>query len=81
MDRSALYSFIRVHRYGVVASVGENGKPESELVGIATTLELEIVFDTVKTSRKYGNLIARPRWPRYSDYGQKPPLIEEVRLV
>jgi hypothetical protein len=29
-------------------------------VGIATTTELEIVFDTVKSSRKYPNLIERP---------------------
>jgi hypothetical protein len=29
-------------------------------VGIATTPELEIIFDTVKSSRKYPNLVERP---------------------
>jgi hypothetical protein len=29
-------------------------------MGIATTPQLEIIFDTVKSSRKYPNLIARP---------------------
>jgi pyridoxine/pyridoxamine 5'-phosphate oxidase len=48
------------HRYGVVSSISRNGIPQSALVGIATTPDLEIVFDTVKTSRKYPNLIERP---------------------
>jgi hypothetical protein len=34
--------------------------PSSALLGIAITPELEIIFDTVKSSRKYPNLIARP---------------------
>ena len=126
------------HRYGVVSSVAADGTPQSALVGIATTPDLEIVFDTVKSSRKYPNLIARPscslvvgwsgeqtvqfegvaeeptgaelercqqayfavwpdgrahlawpgiayflvrpRWIRYSDYDQRPPLIEEITL-
>lgn len=29
-------------------------------MGIAITPELEIIFDTVKSSRKYPNLVARP---------------------
>ncbi len=135
MVRVALYSFLSQHRYGVVSSISPAGTPQSALVGIATTPDLEIVFDTVKSSRKYPNLIARPacsfvvgwageqtvqfegiaaepkvpelkhyqemyfavwpdgpsrlswpgithfvvrpRWIRYSDYDQRPPLIEE----
>jgi hypothetical protein len=123
-------------RYGVVSSMSRDGSPQSALVGIATTPELEIVFDTLNSSRKYQNLIecpscslvvgwdgeqtvqyegiaaepkgaelkqyqeayfavwpdcvahlswpgiayfvVRPRWIRYSDYDQKPPLIEEM---
>jgi general stress protein 26 len=61
MDRFKLYSFMSRHRYGVVSSVSEDGLPQSALVGIATTSELEIIFDTVKASRKYSNLIARPQ--------------------
>jgi pyridoxine/pyridoxamine 5'-phosphate oxidase len=129
---------MRQHRYGVVSSISRSGTPQSALVGIATTPELEIVFDTVKTSRKYPNLIersscsfvvgwsgeqtvqfegiaeepagaelkrcqkiyfavwpegrehlnwpgiayfvVRPRWIRYSDYDQSPPLIEEFTM-
>jgi pyridoxine/pyridoxamine 5'-phosphate oxidase len=138
MDRVALYSFMSQHRYGVVSSISPTGTPQSALVGIATGPDLEIVFDTVKSSRKYPNLIARPacsfvvgwageqtvqfegiatqpkglelkhyqdiyfavwpdgparmawpgityfvvlpRWIRYSDYDQRPPLIEEMTI-
>jgi len=138
MDKAAIYAFMSRHRYGVVSSISGEGTPQSALVGITTTPELEIIFDTVKTSRKYPNLIDRPRcsfvvgwsgeqtvqfegiaeepkgaalkryqeayfavwpdgparmswpaiayfvvhprWIRYSDYDQSPPLIEEITL-
>ena len=138
MDRLFLYSFMSQHRYGVVSSIGGDGTPQSALVGIATSPDLEIIFDTVKSSRKYSNLIARPdcsfvvgwggeqtvqlegiaeepqgaelkriqeiyftawpdgparmawpgityfvvrpRWLRYSDFDQRPPVIEEIKL-
>jgi pyridoxine/pyridoxamine 5'-phosphate oxidase len=60
MDIAALHSFLAGFRYGVLSSVSSAGTPQSALVGIATTPELEIVFDTVKSSRKYSSLIARP---------------------
>ncbi len=60
MDTAGLCSFMARFRYGVVSSTSKAGTPQSALVGIATTPELEIVFDTVKTSRKYPNLIERP---------------------
>jgi hypothetical protein len=138
MDRASLHAFMTQHRYGVVSSMSRSGAPQSALVGIATTPDLEIIFDTVKTSRKYPNLIersscsfvvgwsgeqtvqfegiaeeprgpelkrcqevyfaawpdgpermkwpgiayfvVRPRWIRYSDYDQSPPLIEEFTM-
>ena len=60
MDRIALHSFMARHRYGVVSSTSGDDTPQSALVGIAITPDLEIIFDTVKSSRKYRNLIARP---------------------
>jgi pyridoxine/pyridoxamine 5'-phosphate oxidase len=61
MDQAAIFNFISGFRYGVVSSVAPDGSPQSALVGIAVTPALEIVFDTVKSSRKYANLIAHPR--------------------
>jgi pyridoxine/pyridoxamine 5'-phosphate oxidase len=55
-----LFRFITQSKLGVLSSIGPAGSPQSALVGVAVTENLEIVFDTVKTSRKYGNLIARP---------------------
>jgi len=139
MERAALQAFMAKSRYGVVSSTAGDGSSQSALVGIAITPELEIIFDTVKSSRKYPNLIARPRcsfvvgwdgeqtiqfegvaveptgedlkhyqeiyfaawsegrahmswpgitylvvqprWIRYSDYDQSPPIIEEMTIA
>jgi hypothetical protein len=60
MDRGFIYSFMAGCRYGVVSSIAGDGTPQAALVGIAVTPELEIIFDTVSSSRKYRNLMARP---------------------
>jgi pyridoxine/pyridoxamine 5'-phosphate oxidase len=60
MEKTVLHSFMTRSRYGVVSSIAGDGTPKSALVGLAITSELEIVFDTLKTTRKYANLIARP---------------------
>lgn len=135
MTRSELYKFMAGHALGVLGSISSEGMPQSALVGIAVTEELEIIFDTLDNTRKYRNLISngkasfvvgwegettvqfegeaflpegedrerykkiyfakwtdgpsrqnwpglvyfvvRPRWIRYSDFNQRPPLIEE----
>lgn len=59
MDKAGIYSFMSGFKYGVVSSVAKDGTPQSALVGIAVSDELEIVFDTVKSSRKYKNLVER----------------------
>ena len=134
MTKVDLYQFMSAHKLGVLGYLGPEGTPRSALVGIAVTPELEIVFDTVSSSRKYPSLVAnpaasfvigwqgevtvqlegqafqptgtelqhyqqvyfaawtdgpdrliwpgiayfvvRPKWIRYSDYDQRPPLIE-----
>ncbi len=61
MGKEELYRFITSKKYGVLASLSAANTPQCALVGIAATRELEIVFDTIKSSRKYGNLIHTPR--------------------
>jgi len=138
MTEADVYRFVSECRLGVLSSIAADGSPQSALVGIAITPELEVVFDTVKTSRKYPNLLSRPscsfvigwsgeqtvqyegdaeelrapeleryqdvyfrawpdgpsrmswpaityfvvrpRWVRYSDFDQNPPLIQEFRF-
>lgn len=137
MTPTSLLPFLRQHRLAVVSTV-RDGAPQAAVVGIAVTNALDIIFDTLATSRKYANLVAdprvalvigwdaeqtvqiegiadvpsgdelaackqayfavwpdgrerekwpaiayvrvRPRWLRYSDFGQVPPRIEELTL-
>jgi hypothetical protein len=138
MNKASLHTFMAAHRYGVVSSISPAGSPQSALVGIAVTDQLEIIFDTLRSTRKYRNLIARPAcsvvlgfpgektlqlegnamepdgaertryqeayflswpdgrdrigwmgmtylvvrptWIRFSDFDQRPPLIEEITV-
>jgi general stress protein 26 len=48
-------------RLGVLSTAANSGQPQAALMGFAVTPELEIVFDTVRGSRKYPNLKANPR--------------------
>ena len=61
MTKGDLCDFIAGCKLGVLSSIAADGSPQSALVGLAVTPDLEIVFDTVKSSRKYKNLTARPR--------------------
>jgi general stress protein 26 len=58
--REVIYNFINNHKLGVVSSINADGKSESALVGIAVSEQLEIIFDTVISSRKYKNITANP---------------------
>jgi hypothetical protein len=81
MDPSILYAFMSQQRYGVVSSLGPDGTPQSALVGIAVSPACEIVFDTVKSSRKYPNLIARPACSVVLDRsGEKTVQLEGLAL-
>ena len=48
-------------RLGVLSTARPDGRPEAALMGFAATPELEIIFDTVKSSRKYPILKENPR--------------------
>jgi general stress protein 26 len=60
MTRAALLEFMRSEKYAVQASVSPSGAPQAAVVGIAVTDRLEIVFDTLASSRKAPNLRANP---------------------
>lgn len=60
MNEADLYAFMTRWKLGVLGTLSHANTPQSALVGIAVSERLEIIFDTVKTSRKYPNLIARP---------------------
>jgi pyridoxine/pyridoxamine 5'-phosphate oxidase len=56
-----IYEFLRGHRLAVIATVDPSASPQAAVIGIAVTESLDIIFDTLRTSRKYANLCADPR--------------------
>ncbi|WP_406000106.1 pyridoxamine 5'-phosphate oxidase family protein [Streptomyces sp. NBC_00829] len=61
MQRDELIWFLRRYKLAVQASVSPDGAPQAAVVGYAVSDQLEIVFDTVDTTRKCINLRADPR--------------------
>jgi hypothetical protein len=61
MTTEDLLAFLRTQRFAVQASHNASGSTQAALVGIAVTDSLEIVFDTVGSTRKARNLLANPR--------------------
>jgi pyridoxine/pyridoxamine 5'-phosphate oxidase len=61
MTRAELVAVLRRYKLAVQASVAPGGAPQAAVVGFAVSDALEIVFDTVASSRKYRNLRDDPR--------------------
>jgi general stress protein 26 len=57
--KEQLYQFISRNKLAVLAYLAD-GKPQSALVGIAGTPALQLVFDTIVSSRKYPALLKNP---------------------
>ncbi len=60
-DRDVVLEFMRGHRLAVQASTAANGAPQAAVVGVAVSDRGELVFDTLRTSRKCFNLRHDPR--------------------
>ena len=56
MDRHDLLLFLLRHRLCVQASVALGGAPQAAVVGYAVSDELELIFDTLDSTRKAKNL-------------------------
>lgn len=61
MDVQEVFRFMDSERLGVLTTATNSGQPQAALMGFAVTPDLEIIFDTVRTSRKYPNLKENPR--------------------
>ncbi|HEX5098450.1 MAG TPA: pyridoxamine 5'-phosphate oxidase family protein [Polyangiaceae bacterium] len=61
LTREELRSFLRAHKLVVLSSLGPDGAPQAAVVGYAVSDALELVFDTLTSTRKYRNLRADPR--------------------
>lgn len=61
MDKSGIHQFLSRQTLGVLGSISPEGTAQAALVGVAVTPELEIIFDTVSSSRKFRNLTTNAR--------------------
>jgi len=52
LTNDELYRFIAPHKLAVVSTVTADGRPQSALVGIAVTENLQLIFDTLRSTRK-----------------------------
>ena len=61
MDLAEVLRFLETEKFGVLATATQDGRPEAALMGFVVTPELDIIFDTVRSFRKYPNLKKNPR--------------------
>jgi len=61
MNLQEVFRFMESERLGVLTTATNSGQPEAALMGFAVTSDLEIIFDTVRSSRKYPILKENPR--------------------
>ena len=54
-------AFLAAWPHVTLATVGADGAPQAAVIGVAVAPGRELVFDTLTATRKYGNLVARPR--------------------
>jgi general stress protein 26 len=81
-DRADLLRYVRLHTLAVVATSGPDGEPQSALVGVGCTDSLELVFDTLSTTRKHQNLMRDARIAvTFSGPGEKTLQLEGLALT
>ena len=61
MTPAEILELIRRYRMAVVSTAAADGAPQAAVVGIAVSEKLEIVFDTLASTRKHQNLKRDPR--------------------
>lgn len=56
MTKQDVYNFIHAKTYAVISTCGKNEQPEAALIGFGDTEDLELIFGTYSSSKKYKNL-------------------------
>lgn len=54
--KAGLLALLRSEKHWVLSSVGPGGAPSSAVIGVAVTDDVELVFDTLETTRKASNI-------------------------
>lgn len=61
LSKAEAFQFLKSATFGAIATVSRDGSPEAALVNIAATEDLELIFETIQTTRKCINLRRNPR--------------------
>ena len=61
VNKSRVLEFLREHRLAVQATASPEGVPQAAVVGYAVSDRLELIFDTLASTRKAHNLRGNPR--------------------
>ncbi len=56
-EKNLVKEFLNRKMLGVIATVNEIGKPEAALINYALTDNYELIFETLKSTRKYKNIM------------------------
>jgi pyridoxine/pyridoxamine 5'-phosphate oxidase len=56
ITKQDILNFFKKQEHTVISTCGSNGQPEAALVGFGETDNLELIFGTFKSSKKYKNL-------------------------
>jgi Pyridoxamine 5'-phosphate oxidase len=60
MEQHELLDYLRNQLLGVLGTLSPSAEPQAALVGYAVTPDFELLFDTLRTTRKYRNMMANP---------------------
>lgn len=59
--KKRIFNFLKRHRLAVIATVNQKNNPESAVLEFSQKDNLEIIFDTLMSSRKFNNLQSHQR--------------------
>jgi len=60
-NKTFIYNFLNRRMLCVLSTVGPDNMPESAVMEFGQTKDLELIFDTPTTTRKYTNLMKNPK--------------------
>jgi len=55
-----ILNFVKKHKLAVLATINNEGKPESSVIEFSEKNNLELIFDTFSSFRKYKNIKSNP---------------------
>lgn len=71
LSKTEAFDFLRRQNLGVISTISEQGRPEAALINYGVTKDLELIFETLQTSRKYRNIFGNPAVAMVIGFGKE----------